>query len=267
MHKNILIFFVIIIALGFIPKGEKVRLIKKSAIRATIQDVSLDRYNNIYYSDDKQVIHKIDTNLKNELFYSSKTPNHIDLLEAWNGLNIFAFHKDAQEVKILDRFLTLKTEFSLESENIGFADLAAPSYDNNIWIWDNIDFSLKKIDINNRSLLIDNRLDLIISDQDYHPVFLKEYQNKVYLQDSTSGVLVFDNMGNYKTKLPVHSEKPVSFTDNFLVYQTKDSLTKYHLYNYSIETSKIPEGQSFLMDKKRIATFNNDSIFIYQLID
>ena len=44
-------------------------------------------------------------------------------------------------------------------------------------------------------------LDLMLGNQPHEVIYLKEYQNLLYLVDKNSGIWVFDNLGNFKKKL------------------------------------------------------------------
>ena len=72
--------------------------------------------------------------------------------------------------------------------------------------------------------------------------YLRQYQNNVYLVDKNSGIFVFDNLGNYRKKLPFLGLDNITFRGDELVYVSGGQLHFFHLYRLSERTQPLPPG-------------------------
>jgi hypothetical protein len=85
-------------------------------------------------------------------------------------------------------------------------------------------------------------LDLLIGRSRPDFRFLRQYQNNLYLVDRTTGIFVFDNLGNYRKKLPFPGLDFVTFRGDELVYLGGNQLHFFHLYNLTERTQPLPPG-------------------------
>jgi hypothetical protein len=238
------------------------------------KNVSIDRYSNIFVSDDKGNLFRYDSLGNESLKYSPLKKAEISILESWRTVNIFMFYRELQEFNILDRFLTTSSsnfKFLNEVENneisIGFARLATIAGDNNLWVFDDEDFSLKKYHTELNKVIINTPLELILNSQYYDLNFIREYQNLVFINDKNSGVLVFDNLGNYKNKIDAKGINYFNFLDNYLYFITEDKLVMLDIYKGDQKTFTIPEGKRYqyiLLTKSMAYLFDKDHIDIYK---
>src|SRR4051812_27461454 len=67
-----------------------------------IKNVSIDRYSNIFVTDDKGNLYRYDSLGNESLKYSPLKKAEISILESWRTVNIFMFYRDLQEFNILD---------------------------------------------------------------------------------------------------------------------------------------------------------------------
>lgn len=70
-----------------------------------------------------------------------------------NPLKILVYYKNYTSVVVLDRFLTQRNSINFRKQSIFSVKAIATSYDNNIWIFDEQDYKLKKIDETGKLLL------------------------------------------------------------------------------------------------------------------
>jgi len=239
-----------------------------------IKNVSIDRYSNIFVSDDKGNLFRYDSLGNESLKYSPLKKAEISILESWRTVNIFMFYRELQEFNIIDRFLTTSSsnfKFLNEVENdeisIGFARLATIAGDNNIWVFDDEDFSLKKYHTQLNKVIINTPLELILNTQYYDLNFIREYQNLVFINDKNSGVLVFDNLGNYKNKIDAQGINYFNFLDNYLYFIKDDKLVMLDIYKGDQQSFNIPEGKKYqfiLLTRSLAYLFDKDQIDIYK---
>lgn len=232
-----------------------------------VTNVSADRYGNLYLCDKQYNITKYSADGKKEETYSPQKFAEITSFEAWSSINLMLFYKDYQEFILLDRFLTEKGSKSFNPDLVGFARVATLSYDNNIWLIDDQDFSLKKYDIKFNALLVNNPLDLILNPDTYQIVSIREYQNNIYANDVNSGILVFDNLGNYKKKIPIQGVSNISFYKDELYFIAGDSIHFEGLYLPTKRKESIPEGlkvEKVLLTDKGYYYFEGKKMHYYK---
>jgi hypothetical protein len=214
------------------------------------QQISVDNYRNLYLSNSKGIILKYDSLLQKINYnYSPEKNAEITLLEARNSLRIFAFYREFQEYILLDRFLTHIRTAIIPNQEIGFARLAAPSADNQLWIFDDSDFTLKKLDIQSEKVILKTPLDLLLQLSNYNMVFLTEYQNQVFMVDKYSGILIFDNMGNFRRKIAVLNANFLSFDNEFVWFTDGYQLIKEDLYKEQQLKIELPKNYQQKVNK------------------
>jgi hypothetical protein len=244
----------------------------KSVKVPLVKNVSIDRYNFIYFADDRGNIYKYDQDANPLLTFSPKKNSDVTLLEAWRNVNILVFYRNYQEFIFLNRFLTETPNFILDEEgqnqdrSVGFARLATFTGDNNLWIVDDDDFSLKKLDLTYNKLLIHTPLELVLDKRTYDFNFIREYQNLLFINDKNSGILIFDNLGNYKNKLEFKGLNYFSFQNNNLYFIDGGYIRFYNIYTGEESKIKIPEGKQFiyaLLGDRKAYLFTDTSIEVY----
>lgn len=228
---------------------------------------SLDRYGNLYVSDKDGNIKKYDENGDYQLIYSPQRQGEVNLLEAFNTIRVFAFYQNFQQYRLMDRFLGNVRDFHVDAEAIGFARIMTIAADNNLWIFDDTDFTLKKYDIQRRRVEQQTSFDLLLGNSDYVLTYMREYQNNLYISDLNSGILVFDNLGNYRKTLPFKGLTYFGFLEEELYFLSEGILHFFHLYDLQERVFPLPEGKEYigmLATGKDYVFFHKDGFDIYR---
>ena len=211
--------------------------------------ISMDRKGKIYIADEEGNINRYDPSGNFELNYSPQKIGQIHLMEGWFSIRLFAFYRDYQEYLFLDRFLTPSPVYSIPQELVGFARVATLGNDDNIWIVDDSDISLKKLDKNVQFLIYNIQLNNVLKDEDHDINFIREYQNQLFINNSKEGLMVFDNLGNYKYQIPETGLEYLSFRGDELIYLKSGQLFLYDIYS----------------QKKRSIEITSDTPYVYAL--
>ena len=132
-----------------------------------------------------------------------------------NSLKILLYYKDFSTIVILDRFLTTRATIDLRSLNITQVKAVALSYDSNIWLYDEGEGKIKKIDENNNVLLESSDLRLVF-DESLSPTKMIDNNGQLYLYDNRLGWLIFDYYTAFKKQLSFVNWKDVAVSDNHL---------------------------------------------------
>jgi hypothetical protein len=246
--------------------AQDLQLIKTLKIDAP-SEVSLDRGGNIYYATFNGDIIKLSPQLEDEKVFSPANPNTTNMLEAWQGLRVFSFHRDLQQYRLINRNLSLHQDYSIPQDVISFAEMATPSFDNNIWVIDQVDFSLVKYDITLRELKSRTPLDQLLNPENYDILLCKEYQNKLFISTQNQGILIFDNLGSYIKSFQHKGISSFNFWKDSIYFLSSGELVKLHLYNEFMNTMTLPEGiywKFVLVQDENIYLFSGDELRWYQ---
>jgi hypothetical protein len=227
---------------------------------------SLDRYGNYYLATKDGAIFRYDSAHQKNLFYSPEKPATITLLEARNALQIFAFYRDFQEYTLLDRFLTPIKTNSFRDTPINMARLACPALDGQLWVIDESDFSLVKYNFELNIITVKVPLSLLLSEQEYDICFMTEYQNQLFVVDKNSGILVFDNLGNYKHTLRGKGITYCNFMNENICYLFENQIITKNIYTQqSIYTIPFTPNVQFIAPYPRQLLLIGKLLYVVKL--
>ncbi|HAI77300.1 MAG TPA: hypothetical protein DCM08_13775 [Microscillaceae bacterium] len=239
-------------------------------ISSTPVSLSVDKNDFVYIGFEDGVITKYDSVGKVQLVFSPQRLGAISLVEAWPTMLVFVFYKELQNCLFLDRFLNEQSAYAIDPNMVGFARIATLAQDgSSIWLMDEVDFSLKKYAKNTNQPMVNTALDLLLDPTGYNIVWMREYQNLVFLHDVNSGVLIFDNLGNFKKKVELKNTNFVGIRNEELYYLEGNFLKTIHLYNaqqrqweFSIPIKGVL--QAALLEKHLLVT-TSKAIHIFSL--
>ena len=160
------------------------------------------------------------------------------------------------------------TAINLRKQNIFRVHAVTSSYDNNIWLYDEQDNKLKKIDDNGNILseTVDFRL---LFDSVPEPKKIIDRDGFVYLYDPEKGVYIFDYYGSFKTKLTF-----LNWTNIEVYGKTIYGFDKQSVYKYS---PPLPDVAAYLLPQElqnatalkianhRIYILKNGKLSVYSL--
>ncbi len=229
----ILLFLILIIQKPVMSQQDTIRL-------AEWYDVKLDNAGFMYMAiKNGDLVRKSPDSDTISLIYSPVKKTRISLLDVSNPLRTFLFYEDFQEYVILDRFLTETSRYRLTSFT-SYAGMAAPAINNQLWLVDMVDFSIKKVDVQRNQVTIRIPLPQILDPDDSDFNFMREYQNLLFLVDRNSGIYLFDNLGNFLRRIEQTGVTYLHFEQNKMYYQVDTNPETLFLENfYSGEKEKM----------------------------
>jgi hypothetical protein len=201
---------------------------------------SVDRRGTLYLADKDNNLRQLTTAGQPLNTYSPAQPGHVAVLEAWNQNSVLVFYDDRQQVLLLDRFLAPLSEIRLADYVDGTVRTATLAPDGLLWLLDESNLVLREFDPQALRMVQNTPLDLLIGRSRPDFRFLRQYQNNIYLVDRTSGIFVFDNLGNYRKKLPFTGLDFITFRGDELAYLSGGQLHFFHLYNLTERTQPLP---------------------------
>lgn len=169
-------------------------------------------------------------------------------VDAQNPWKTILYYKNFSTIVLLDKYLNIVTAINLNKQNIFRVQAVTTSYDNNIWLFDEQDNKLKKIDDNGNILseTVDFRL---LFDETPDPEWIIDRDGFVYLYDPQKGIYIFDYYGSFKNKLTF-----LHWTDIEVIGNSIYGFDKKNLYKY---TPPLPDFSTYPLPSE---LQNNSSI-------
>ena len=115
------------------------------------------------------------------------------------------------------------------------------SRDNNLWIYDGLDYRLKKISSDNEVLLESNPLESY-HQLDIQPNYVIENGNMVYLVQEHKGIVIFDNFGTFSRYIPLNASS-IQVRDDLLSYVEDGKLSQIDMKNTFAESRFLADLQ------------------------
>lgn len=214
---RIIALFLLIISLQSFAADTTLHLQIIKTISGSFDDFYTDNLQNSYLiSSSGNGVKKINSNGDSiAVFNNSFRYGKIYLMDVTNSLKILVFYKDFTTIVILDRFLAIRASIDLRRLGITQVKAIAQSYDSNIWLYDEGDGKIKKVDENNNVLLQSSDLRLVFDDS-LSPQKIIDNNGQLYLYDARLGWLIFDYYGAFKKQLLFDRWQDVNASDNFL---------------------------------------------------
>lgn len=215
--KPKLIISILFLVSSLAAQAQQLTKIKSVELNRKVVNASIDRQGNIYIASNNGDIDRYDPEAELAYHFSPDKKGNATLIEAWQGLRTFVFYRDFQQYLFLDRFLNNSTPFEIGKGLSTYYELGTIAGDNNLWLIDQQELTLKKLDIEISEFLSETPFNLNLDPADFDLTFMREYQNLLFVSDKSSGVLVFDNLGNYLESLPIKGLNHFSFSKNVLL--------------------------------------------------
>jgi len=231
-----------------------------------IADVALDNLDNLYIISPTGQIKKLNAAGDSVGVYNqAKNYGKLYTIDVSNPLKILLFYKDFSTIVVLDRLLANHSTIDLKQYSVLNPSAIGNSYDNNIWVYDEFDNKLKKIDEQGNKLLETPDFRTLF-DEAIAPQKIFNENGLVYLADSTNGVYVFDNYGSFKKRIPVKSWQTISIANGNIISANNESIAVFNSSTFLQSQRRMPFKpylHSFLTPSK-LVNFSNTSIQVYQ---
>jgi hypothetical protein len=186
-------------------------------ITGDFTDIAADNIGNMYVVAGKTQLKKITLNGDSVAVYNDvKRYGQITAVDVSNPFKILVHYAEAATIVILDRFLSVRTVIDLRRNNIQQAKAISLAYDNNIWVYDELDSKIKKIDDSGKILAASAELRNIFPEQ---PSFRNIFDDNksLYLYDPNLGWYVFDHYGAFSKKYSFANWKDVQVINGTMV--------------------------------------------------
>jgi len=238
-----------------------------SSIAKEAEFISTDRLGNVYLIKENNIwmYNKDGDSLR---AFNSRRYGNISFLDCTDPYKILAFFSDYNVTLILDNFLS-ENGPPMDMQELGFdqATLVCLSQEKGFWVFDQLKQKVLRLDQNFR--VTHETVNFIQwFGKRLNPNFMIQYNNRLYLNEPSSGIYVFDHFGTYLKMIPLKGLDNIQVLENLLSYVVDRKYCNYHLQALekkcdSLNRSNViagrkEKGRFYLLDDKGVKIFKTN---------
>ncbi|MBS1616779.1 MAG: hypothetical protein JST06_11755, partial [Bacteroidetes bacterium] len=195
-----LLLALIILSMAFgANAADSLRILSSRPMNA--RAITTDELGNIYAILQDNTFARYDAQCDSTGYYRSTLNGPLGSADVSNPLRVLLFFPSFSKLQVLDRQLSLKAELDLRTLNFFSTHAIATASDGKIWVYDPLRARLVKLDETGARSLESNDLRELLPFVP-HANALLERNQRLYLNDTSQGMLVFDAFATYITTLP-----------------------------------------------------------------
>ncbi len=239
LNRYIVILF--LLAAGRAGAQQATDFTLSKTIHGDIADFTVDNLGNIYTLDKDNLLEKLDPNGDSlAVFNDVRHFGKIWTIDVTNPLKILVFYREFSTIIVLDRFLNIVNTIDLRKLGILQAKAVGMAYDNNAWVYDELDNKLKRI--GDDGSLVDQTTDFRqLFDSVPDPSVIVDQGGLVYLYDPAKGVYAFDHYGGLKAHVPLMGWLDFTVIDKSMLGRSRQKFFKYALNTLDVQEETLPQ--------------------------
>jgi hypothetical protein len=227
--------------------------------------VSVDNFGNFYVTSDNQItkFDRMGAQLQN---YDEVKYGKIGSVDITNPMKIAVYFPDFMQVVMLDKFLSYFTTYNFSDLGYQTVTAVGTSSDGYLWFYDNISYTLKKIDESGKVQLQSQPVNQLINTV-ITPTFIMEKNGQVYVNDPAVGILVFDNFGAYYKTIPVKGLQRFQIFQDQFIYFEDGKLKSYNPTTFDGKMISLPDTldmKQAAIERNRIGILHSDRVDFYK---
>jgi hypothetical protein len=236
-------------------------------IKGDIVAFTVDNLDNIYLLSSTNQVKKLNANGDSvAVFNDVKKFGQVTLIDVSNPLKVLLYYRDFATIVVLDRLLAVRNIIDLRKHNILQVNAIGQSYDNKIWVYDEVENKLKKID--EEGTLLQETPDFRqLFDPAPLPQRIFDEDQFVYLYDSSLAVYVFDYYGAIKNKILINHWHNFKVAGKYIYGSDNNTLHRYNIKTFRVEEWKLPaelfQAKAFNFTSSRLYALRKDNIDIF----
>ncbi|MEQ9415567.1 MAG: hypothetical protein RIF39_17150 [Cyclobacteriaceae bacterium] len=234
-----------------------------------VSTASVDRLGNFYFVLPTGALQKYDPdgNLLDEV-KDGVVP--LTLLEPWNPLKVFTYSNTNRVIKHWDHHLALLEEKPLEPSLSITPQLVCPANEvHKAWILDVADYTIKKVNLATNEIEIDAALPTGWASDDSNYVFMREYQNRIFLLDKNKGILMLNMLGKLITTIEIKGLEFFNFMGEELCYRNGNDILLLDLFTGATRKAASINSEknirTSILTDERLVLVLADKVEIYAL--
>lgn len=239
-------------------------------IRGDIVAFTVDNLDNIYLLSSTNQVKKLNANGDSmAVFNDVRNYGQATLIDVSNPLKVLLYYRDFATIVVLDRLLNVRHTIDLRKHGILQAQAIGQSYDNKIWIYDEVENKLKKID-EDGSLLLETPDFRQLFEMAPSPQKIFDQDLFVYLYDSSRAIYVFDYFGTLKSTIPVSGWQNLRPGGRYIFGSGATALYRYEVSTLRTEEWPIPRelagSRSYNFSASRLYALGKGTLEVYEFL-
>jgi len=263
------LFFILIFSSLLLNAQEDTAFKLLRTINGDIVDFAVDNLDNVYLFNSTNQLKKLNAHGDSVAVYNDvKRYGRAAYIDVSNPLRLLLYYKDFSTIVTLDRLLNIRSVIDLRKNNILQVKAIGLAYDNNIWLYDEVNSKLKKIDEQGKTVLETPDFRLLFGDAP-SPESIFDRDGYVYMYDPVKGVYVFDYYGALKNKILITGWKDFRVAGKYIYGITNDTLQRYQITTFRVDDEKLAPPLwpviSLGFTPTRLYALKKDAVEIYSL--
>ena len=238
---------------------EKLRTVSLSD---TILYTAIDRTGDFYAVTKSGQIQRFNPDGKLSLLYKAMEPPTV--FDPRDGARLFAYYRSDQHYEYLNPSFETTTSYKIDPSFAIQPWLICPSGDHKLWILDQADHSLKKINVRASEVEVEVVVDSAMIGLAESFMTMREYQNFVFLLDPTKGIYIFNSLGNHVRTIESPDIHAFNFIGEELYYLRKGRIEFFNLFTTETRQLSVdPHYTDGLLTDERLILFKPETIDIF----
>lgn len=263
-----IVMTILLMVMHFVTNAQQDNFVYSSVIKGNYRDVFVDNLGNVFLLNENGQLKKTAPNGDSiAVFNNTRRYGKLHQVDVTNPLKILLFFKDFSTVVVLDRMLNQRSVIDLRNHSLFQVSAVAQSYDNNIWVYDEQESKLRRI--NEEGQMLDQTTDFrILFDTVPSPSVIIDQDKQLYLYDSTLGVYIFDYYGALKRKLAFLRWTDVAVINQAIFGRKDNVLYKYEPGTLDLQEYQLPSSfahaKKFVVGRGKIYLLTDSGVLIYE---
>ncbi len=239
-----------------------------ASIGVDAKEIQTDRMGYLYVISKTNQLYKYSSSGKLLSTLNYNYSGNISLIDVSNPLEIYVFYRELNSIVFLDNNLAFRGDINLSNFSIGQASSIARSYDNGIWVFDVADLQVKKLNKDGATTLQSANVRQFTQANTIMPTFMYDNNERLYVNDSSLGILVFDVFTNYIKTIPLKGIADFKILGDDLFYCKNKVLFAYNLKGLLQKSIQLPDSltiSDFSIEKDRLYLVKDNFVEIYEI--
>lgn len=233
----------------------------------TNSQFTTDKLGNIIVFSPNNDIIKYDKTGKILANTNIKVFGNIASVDASNPFEIYVFYADQNKLLLLDNLLNQMAIIDLEYLQISQIACLSRSFDNQIWLFDAADFSLKKYSKDLKLMLESASFSVLPIVGNIFPTTIADYNPNIFILNKGS-ILQFDIFGNFYKTVLTDSVENFQINDEKIFYLKQEKIFFFDPKNFTaslIFSDKQLKIKSFRIEKETLYILTDEFVILQPL--
>jgi hypothetical protein len=237
--KTAFVFFFLVLASSLAAQPDSTFQLSRT-IKGDFVDFSVDNLGNIYTVSTDNRLKKSSASGDSLAVYNDvRQFGRMSYMDVTSPLKILLYYREFATIVMVDRYLNIINTIDLRKQNIFQARAIGLSYDNNVWVYDEQEAKLKKIDDSGNLLTQTTDIRQFV-DAVPDPTTIIDQNGLVYLFDESKGIYIFDHYGAFQRQISIADIRDFSVIDKYLLGRNDRYFFRYETGGLNILQIPIP---------------------------